>query len=150
MCDSVCHVLRHVFARKSHLTTSVVKWAVDFCKGTLVFYMLVKSMPFEVILSTFIGTRDWKIVTLVVMARCYVFVSCFKFLAILTGVRSLRAVLVLVGSDVATLEPLPTHMLTLYLHKLTPSQFVLWRRIFVQVLFVFSKFPPPFTAVLLV
>ncbi|CAI8000666.1 hypothetical protein GBAR_LOCUS3000, partial [Geodia barretti] len=57
MCDSVCHVLRHVFARKSHLTTSVVKWAVDFCKGTLVFYMLVKSMPFEVILSTFIGTR---------------------------------------------------------------------------------------------
>ena len=40
MCDSVSHVLGHVFVRQSHLTTSIVEWAVDFCEGTFNFHVV--------------------------------------------------------------------------------------------------------------
>ena len=46
-------------------------------------------------------------------------------MAVFTGVRSFSAFKVLVGSNVATQEPLPTPTLTLYLNKLTPDQLVL-------------------------
>ncbi|CAI8050568.1 hypothetical protein GBAR_LOCUS27755, partial [Geodia barretti] len=86
--------------------------------------------------------------------RVVFFINIFKigfiFVAVFTGVRSLGTRPLLVGSDAVTLEPIPTPMLTLYRYKLTPSQLVILRWIAIQVLFVFSKFPPPFTAVVLV
>ncbi|CAI8016372.1 hypothetical protein GBAR_LOCUS10044 [Geodia barretti] len=150
MCDSVCHVLRHVFARKSHLTTGVVEWAVDFREGTFVFHVVIHILSFKGSVSTFVRAGNRILDTLRIVIFCNIFKSGFIFVAVFTGVRSLGTHPLLVGSDVATLEPLPTPMLTLYLHKLTPSQLVLRRWIFIQVLFVFSKFPRPFTAVLLV
>ena len=47
MCDSVSHVLGHVFARQSHLTTSIVEWAVDFCEGTFYFHVVLYILPFK-------------------------------------------------------------------------------------------------------
>ncbi|CAI8000648.1 hypothetical protein GBAR_LOCUS2998 [Geodia barretti] len=59
MCDSVCHVLRHVFARQSHPTTSIVEWAVDFREGTFVFNVFLNVLLLERILLTFVGACDW-------------------------------------------------------------------------------------------
>ena len=141
-------MLGHVFARQSHLTTSIVEWAVDFCEGTFYFHMVFYLLPFKRSLLTFVGTCDWKFVALVVVIFSHIFKCGFIFTAVFTGVRSLWTCPLLMCSDMATLEPLPTPMLALYLHKLTPSQLVLWRWISIQVLFILSKFPLPFTTIL--
>ena len=149
MCDSVSHVLGHVFARQSHLTTSIVEWAVDFCEGTFYFHMVFYLLSFKRNILTFVGAYDWKLVASTVVIFSHILKSGFIFTAVFTGVRSLLTHLLLMYSDMVMLEPLPTPMLTLYLHKLTPSQLVLWRWISIQVLFILSKFPLPITTFLL-
>ena len=146
MCDSVSYVLGHVFARQSHLTTSIVEWAVDFCEDTFFFYMVFYHLPFKRSLSTFVGACDWKLLALMVVMFSHIFKSGFIFMTVFTGVRSLMTYPLLMCSDMATLEALPTPMLALYFHKLTPNQPVLWRWISIQVLFILSKFPLPITA----
>ena len=69
---------------------------------------------------------------------------------VITGVRSLPALLSLVGGNVLMLEPLPTLIHAFYLHKLTPNHLTLWRWCFIRVLFIFPKFPPPLTPYLFV
>ena len=59
MCDSVCYVLRDVFARQSHLTTSRVKWAIYFCEGTFIFDVFFHILPFKMNVLTFVRAGNW-------------------------------------------------------------------------------------------
>jgi hypothetical protein len=88
--------------------------------------MALQILSFHLVHITVIGAGNWILATLRIVDSNYIFKCGGIVLAELTGVRSLLTLLILVGSDVTTLEPLPTLVHTLHCHKLTPVQLNSW------------------------
>ena len=112
--------------------------------------MTIQFLSLEWIISTFIRAGDWETFAIRIVVACDVFIRGIIFMAVLTGVRSLWAFLVVVSSHVTTLDPLTTIVSTFHFYKRTPSQVSFFRWIFIQMLFKLSKFTLPLTAVLIV
>ena len=86
--------------------------------------MVLQTLSFDWIHFTFVA-GDWIVVTLRVVDFDYVLKSGSIVLAVVTGVRSLLALLILVGMNLTALEPLPTLVVhALHCHKLTPVQLI--------------------------
>ena len=97
-----------------------------------------------------IGAGHWILTALRIVELSYILESGVVAQAVIAAERSLLALLSYVGSDVATLQPLPALMCALNVCKQTTNQLILCRRILIQVNFELSKFPPPLTAIFFV
>jgi hypothetical protein len=105
----------------------------------MTFYFLL----FEWFLSAFIGAGDRVLVTLQVVELDHILKSGPILSAVLTGKRPLHTLLGLVDGYVASLETLPAIVHAFYLNKLTGTERILWREIWVQVQFKLSQFSLP-------
>jgi hypothetical protein len=88
--------------------------------------MALQILSFHLVHITVIGAGNWILATLRIVDFSHILKCGGIDLAVVTGVRSLLTLLILVGSDVTTLEPLPTFVHTLHCHKLTLAQLNSW------------------------
>jgi hypothetical protein len=91
------------------------------------FLVFFNFLPLERCRATFVAAGDWVLGALRMVIFNDIFEGSVVVTAVLTGKGSLHALFGLVGNKVATLEPLPTLVLTRNLHKLAPGQSIIWR-----------------------